>query len=192
MGEWGCVMVWNFRAPLHFLLVTKDSVSSSNRGDIWFQVTITVISYLFNLLCFHSYHSFSSSYTFFDPSKYSLFDNVFTFVWLHHWHGWQWFRGFNSATPDRPEGHFHWWFLLGRYSLRFLRQWILFLREVEGFVSYWWRHLSPPREGATFHYFPNQGAYLLHGGSPLFWLQDWLGILEQGVQDVFWVCLKCP
>lgn len=46
------------------------------------------------------------------------------------------------------------------------QQWILFLGEVEGFSPYWWRHLLPLWEGATFHHFPGQGACPGRGDSP--------------------------
>ena len=72
------------------------------------------------------------------------------------------------SNPRGPWGHFHWWFLLKWYSPWCFWQWILFLREVEGFVSYWWSHLSPPWEGATFHCFPDQGACPGHDDSPPF------------------------
>jgi len=70
MGEWGCIMVWNFRAPLLLPQVIEESVSSLNRRDVWFWVSVTMISCLLNPLWFHAYNSPSSSFTFFDPSRY--------------------------------------------------------------------------------------------------------------------------
>ena len=36
MGEWGCIVVQNFRAPLQLLPVTEESVSSLNGWYVWF------------------------------------------------------------------------------------------------------------------------------------------------------------
>jgi len=80
MDEWGCAVVQNFRALLQLPPVIEESISSLNGGDVWFRVTVTLISCLLNLFSFRACNSFSSSFIFFNPSRYFIFDNVFIFV----------------------------------------------------------------------------------------------------------------
>ena len=89
MGEWGCIVVQNFRAPLPFPSVTEEFVSLLNGVDVWFRVIIT------SNLCLLSWNFLASLVAFcdspFSPVHFLCFfkvfilsDHVFLFVWFHH------------------------------------------------------------------------------------------------------------
>ena len=43
VGEWSCVVVWNFMAPFYLLPITEKSASTLNGVDVWFLI-VTIVS----------------------------------------------------------------------------------------------------------------------------------------------------